>query len=124
MFSALDSDNATFTRRLMGAVPASRSSSATSNEGERQSRSYLGGHLPVFGFVDARLRRRREGEVEFQIEAGSMWVGASSCMEGECAIEETTTVPRSPARRKTQPTAEPPPSSIFVPAKKCVSGHV
>ena len=79
--------------------------SATSSQRECEFCSFLGSLLPVFEFTDARLRGGREGEV--RIEASSMWVGAQAWRRAR-ARGDRRRLP-IPFRRKTQPTAKPPP---------------
>ena len=61
--------------------------------------------LPVFEFIDARLRRGHGGEV--RIEATSMWVGAQAWRRAR-ARGDRRRLP-TPFRRETQPTAKPQP---------------
>ena len=84
----------------------SKSSSATSSRRERELCSSLGSHLlPVFEFAGARLCGVHGGEV--RIESSSMWVGAQAWRRAR-ARGDRSRLP-IPFRRKTQPTAKPPP---------------
>ena len=96
VYSALD--DAAFMR-------ASKSSSATSSRRERELCSSLGSHLPVFKFTGACLRGVHGGEV--RNKASSMWVGAKAWRRAR-ARGDRRRLP-IPFRRKTQPTAKPPP---------------
>ena len=65
--------------------------------------------LPVFEFAGARLRGVHGGEVRF--EASSMWVGAQAWRRVS-ARGDRRCLP-IPFRRKTQPTAKPPPVIVI-----------